>query len=134
MLELLSLLVYFLVGGTEKVDIIVVLLSISLGGFGTSGGRRTVSGVLLGGVSGEGLVFGRVRLDVLVPTSGVGVGSGGRSGRESLEDSNVGLRGSVSIESETKREKSVSSNQIDYVVDSSSSTACIRIRRLGKKS
>jgi len=50
---------------------------------------------LLRGVSGEGLVFGRVGLDVLVPASRVRVLGSGRSGRESLEDCDVGLRGSV---------------------------------------
>lgn len=98
LLELLSFLIDFLIGGTEEIDIIVVLLSGgSLGSFSAGRGGRTVSGVFLGGVSGKSLVFGRVGLDVLVPASGVRVLRSGRSGRESLEDSDVGLRGSVTI-------------------------------------
>jgi len=98
LLELLSFLIDFLIGGTKEIDIIIVLLSGgSLGSFSAGRGGRTVSGVFLGGVSGESLVFGRVGLDVLVPASGVRVLRSGRSGRESLEDSDVGLRGSVTI-------------------------------------
>ena len=98
LLELLSFLIDFLIGGTEEIDIIVVLFGGGgLGSFSTGGSGRTVSGVFLGGVSGESLVFGRVGLDVLVPASGVRVLGSGRSGRESLEDSDVGLRGSVTI-------------------------------------
>jgi len=95
LLDLLGLLIDFIIGGTEEIDIIVVVLSGSLGSLSTGRGGRTVSGVLLRGVSGEGLVFGRVGLDVLVPASRVRVLRSGRSGRESLEDCDVGLRGSV---------------------------------------
>lgn len=102
LLDALSLGVNLVVRGAEEVDIVVVLLSGGGGGSG-SRGRGTVRGVGLGGVSGERLVLGRVRLDVLVPASGVGIGGGGRGRREGLEDGNVGLRGSVSINKKSFR-------------------------------
>lgn len=93
-LESLGLLVDLVVR-TEQVEV-VVLLS---GGRGGGGGRsrRAVLGVGLGGVAGEGGVLSLVGLDVLVPAGGVRVGGGVGSGRERLEDGNVGLRRGVAI-------------------------------------
>lgn len=90
-----SLGVLLLIVATEQVDVIV-LLGGSGGGSGGGHRLRAVGGVGSGGIAGEG---GEVRLvagDVLVPAGSVDVLAGVRGRLNGLEDSNIGLRSSVS--------------------------------------
>lgn len=88
-----SLGVLLLVVRAEQVDIILVLLGGGgLGGVhGELSGLRSVDGVGLGRITGEGGEVALVGGDVLVPSGGVGVLLGIRSGLKSLEGGNVGL-------------------------------------------
>lgn len=88
LLELLSLLIDLIVVGSEKVDIIVVLL---LSGGGRSLG--TVGRGLLGGAGESRVVL--LGSNVLEPSGGVGVLLGVRGRGNGLVDGDVSLRGSV---------------------------------------
>ena len=107
LLELLCLLVYLVVIGSEKVDIVVILSS---GGSGCSLGRssrgsRAASNELLGrfarGASGKGTLLGREGCDVVVPPQSVRVLCEGRVG-ERLEHGDICLGWGVSAD--TKRQ------------------------------
>lgn len=99
--DLGSLCVLLLVGRTEKVDLIIILLSSLLRGLGGVDGelRRlgSVCSVLLRWVTGEGGEFRLERGDVLVPAVCVGVLLGGRLRLDGLEGLDVGLGRSVAL-------------------------------------
>jgi hypothetical protein len=99
-LDTLSLLIDLIVRA-EQVDIIVVLLSLLLGGLRRVDGELTglgaVGGSLLGWVTGEGLELALEGEDVVVPPPGVRELLGGRDLLDLLEDLDVGLRRGVAV-------------------------------------
>jgi hypothetical protein len=75
-LDSLSLGILLLIIGTEKVDIIVILLGSGGSSLGSRGGRRRSTTEQVGGlgsISGQGRVLSLVRLDVSEPSGDSGV-------------------------------------------------------------
>ena len=95
-----SLSVLLLVVRAEKVDIVIILLSL-LGGLGGVDGELrglgAVSGELLGWVARERGELGLERGDVLVPAVGVGVLGRLRLGLQGLEGLDIGLGRTVAL-------------------------------------
>ncbi|KAI6761113.1 hypothetical protein HG531_001666 [Fusarium graminearum] len=92
--------ILLLIVATEQVDIVVLLsgglLSLLRGLGGVEGhlsGAGTVGAVGSRSITGKGGELALVAGDVLVPSSGVGVALAGGGAGESLEGSNISLRG-----------------------------------------
>jgi hypothetical protein len=94
-----SLGVLLLVVGTEKVDVLILLLLSSGGGLGGVQGDLSdvgaVDGVGLAGIARQGGELVLVRGDVLVPAGRVGVLGGIGGSAQGLEDDGISLRGGV---------------------------------------
>ena len=78
----------------EQVDVVIILLGGRRLGWvqGDLSDIRSVDGVGLGGVTGEGGELLLEGVDVLVPSRGVGVLGGVRGTAEGLQGGNIGLR------------------------------------------
>jgi hypothetical protein len=98
-LDLLGLGILLLVAAAEKVDIIVILLSLLLGGLGGVDGElaglRAVGGEVLGGVTRQSLELTLEGEHVVVPAPCVGELLGGGDLLDLLVDLDIGLGGRV---------------------------------------